>query len=117
MAIERVTIQNLRGIRDGAVEGLSPLSIVVGPNNCGKSTLLEALWCAASGADATLVWRTLLRRGGPALHAARHVLHGDAKAARAEVFGPDGQQCRAVLSIRAIRNVDRLREAREQGRR
>ena len=115
MAIERVTIQNLRGIRDGVLEGLSPLSILVGPNNSGKSTVLEGVWSAAAGADAREVWQRLLRRGGPALHAARHVLHGAAKEACAQAFGPDGQRCRVALSIPTIRHVDRLREAREQG--
>jgi len=115
MAIERVTIQNLRGIRDGVVEGLSPLSILVGPNNSGKSTVLEGLWTVAAGANAKVVWETLLRRGGPALHAARHVLHGTTKQAVAEAIGPDDQRCRVTLSIPATRNVDRLRGAREEG--
>ncbi len=113
MSIERVTIQNLRGIRDGVLEGLSPMSILVGPNNCGKSTVLEAIWAVSAGVDAANIWRTLLRRGGPALHAARHVVHGTAKSALVEATGPDGRRCSVALLLPSIRQPDLLREARE----
>jgi AAA15 family ATPase/GTPase len=42
--IEMVEIENLRGIVSGRLEGLSPLSILLGVNNSGKSTILEALY-------------------------------------------------------------------------
>lgn len=41
--IESIEIKNLRGIREGKLEGLTPLTILVGPNGCGKSTILDAL--------------------------------------------------------------------------
>jgi hypothetical protein len=46
--IESIEIKNLRGIRDGKLENLSPLTILVGPNGCGKSTVLDALFLASS---------------------------------------------------------------------
>lgn len=41
--IRSVEIKNLRGIQSGKLEDLTPLTILVGPNGCGKSTILDAL--------------------------------------------------------------------------
>lgn len=43
--IKRLTIENFRGIKSGSLE-LSPITILLGPNNSGKSTILEALFLA-----------------------------------------------------------------------
>lgn len=58
-----ITIQNLRGIEEGTIEDLAPLSILVGSNNTGKSTVLEALWFNASRGDASVVASMATRRG------------------------------------------------------
>jgi len=39
--IKRVRIRNFRGVREGELE-LAPLSILLGANNSGKTTVLEA---------------------------------------------------------------------------
>jgi len=54
MAIQSVNIEKYRGIREGRIEDLAPLTILTGPNGCGKSTVLEAIHVAASptGLDA-----------------------------------------------------------------
>lgn len=41
--VDTVRIQGLRGIREGLVEGLLPLTVLTGPNACGKSTVVDAL--------------------------------------------------------------------------
>src|SRR3954470_10784375 len=41
--LTQLSIQRYRGIQDGLFTELGPINIVVGPNNCGKSTFLEAL--------------------------------------------------------------------------
>jgi ABC-type phosphate/phosphonate transport system ATPase subunit len=41
--INDLTIKNFRGVQDGKIEGLFPLTVLLGPNNSGKSTCLEAL--------------------------------------------------------------------------
>ena len=43
--IKRVRIRNFRGVREGELE-LAPLSILLGANNSGKTTVLEALLLA-----------------------------------------------------------------------
>ena len=47
IVIKSVEIKNLRGISDGKLGGRAPLSILVGPNGCGKSTVLDALHIVA----------------------------------------------------------------------
>ncbi|WP_417813027.1 ATP-dependent nuclease [Thalassospira alkalitolerans] len=42
MQIAKLEINNFRGIRQGEVR-FSPHTVLVGPNNCGKTTLIEAL--------------------------------------------------------------------------
>lgn len=46
--ISSVEISRFRGIREGKLEGLSPLVVLAGPNGCGKSSALDALLIAGS---------------------------------------------------------------------
>ena len=57
-----VKIENLRGIREGVVEDLAPLTVLVGPNNSGKSTVLEGLYLGLGG-DVNAAAKVVLRRG------------------------------------------------------
>lgn len=42
MYVSRLEIRNFRGVHKGDVP-LKPLSVLIGPNNCGKTTITEAL--------------------------------------------------------------------------
>jgi AAA15 family ATPase/GTPase len=42
--IEAVAIKNLRGIAEGKLENLTPLTVLIGPNGSGKSTVLDAIY-------------------------------------------------------------------------
>ncbi|MBI4649560.1 MAG: AAA family ATPase [Bacteroidia bacterium] len=44
--LEKVTIKELRGIKDLTVRFSFPVSVIAGPNACGKSTVLFACACA-----------------------------------------------------------------------
>lgn len=46
--IESIHIRDFRGIRHGAIDRFRQLNILVGPNNSGKSAILEALYLAAT---------------------------------------------------------------------
>lgn len=46
--ITSIDIENVRGIETGRIEGLTPLTILTGPNACGKSTVLDGLLVATS---------------------------------------------------------------------
>ncbi len=41
--VRSIYITRLRGIRDGKLENIAPLTVMVGPNGCGKSTILDAI--------------------------------------------------------------------------
>ena len=60
--ITRVEITLLRGIRHGLVDGLSRLDVLVGPNGCGKSTVLDAMLIGLSDEAREAVARTIRRR-------------------------------------------------------
>ncbi|MFS8066880.1 MAG: AAA family ATPase, partial [Byssovorax sp.] len=82
-----VKIENFRGVSEGGVEGLAPISILVGPNNSGKSTVLEAIAALGLGVNAKEVAGFLTRRGGPPLDALARVIGRSAKQATISANG------------------------------
>lgn len=60
--ITAIEIENLRGIARGKLEGLTPLTILTGPNGCGKSTVLDALLIGGDGDAANAVGHSVKRR-------------------------------------------------------
>lgn len=60
--IRAISIKNLRGIRDGRLEGFTELVVLVGPNNSGKSTVLDALFLGASANPQDSLTVTINRR-------------------------------------------------------
>lgn len=49
-----ISIQGYRGIRQAKVEGLNLINIFFGKNNCGKSSLLEAIFLLSGPSNPTL---------------------------------------------------------------
>jgi predicted GTPase len=43
-----VKIQGYRGLRTAELDGFTSLNVFVGPNGCGKSAVLEAIYLAAA---------------------------------------------------------------------
>jgi hypothetical protein len=60
--IDKLIIQNLRGIRKADLRGLTPLTVLVGPNGAGKSTVLDAALIALSSSPGDVVGRSIKRR-------------------------------------------------------
>jgi len=44
VAVRDITIRNFRGIKEGRLRGLEQVNILIGKNNTGKSTILEAFY-------------------------------------------------------------------------
>ncbi len=107
--IQRLEIEGLRGVRKGVIDGLTPLSILVGPNNSGKSTTLEALWMAARHHSISAVTQTLLRRGGPPLHGLQSIVSDGSKDATVTAVGAShapNASSRIRASLEVIANLD-----------
>jgi hypothetical protein len=60
--LHSLTIKNFRGIATGEIPKLFPLSVLIGPNNSGKSTCLEAITITYGDAGEGLLY-SLRRRG------------------------------------------------------
>lgn len=72
--ITTIEIENLRGIRRGRLEGFGPLTILTGPNACGKSAILDALLIGASSEPGEAVGRAVARHPRT-LNGARWLVH------------------------------------------
>lgn len=62
--INSLEIENLRGIREGKLDELTPLVVLVGPNGSGKSTVLDALSIGASNSPQQAAKEVLDRHPG-----------------------------------------------------
>ncbi len=67
--ISTIEIEGLRGIREGKLDDLAPLTILVGPNGSGKSTVLESLFLAATDLNLKNAFNRIIRGVGPSRHA------------------------------------------------
>jgi hypothetical protein len=113
--INEIEIKNFRGIREGKLSGLSQISILVGPNNSGKSTALEAVllsiavnfpWCLAA----------LMRRGGKPIDAlSRAISFNDGTQIDSLRVGEQEQRFQTIISRVTPRDIHILEEARKQG--
>lgn len=60
--ISSIEIKNFRGIQDGKLENLTPLTILVGPNGSGKSSILDAILIGANSDPSEALSQILGRR-------------------------------------------------------
>jgi hypothetical protein len=67
--LRTISITNLRGIKEGKIDGFAPATILVGPNNCGKSTVLDAILLGASPVPQDVLEQLAGRRVHPAARA------------------------------------------------
>jgi len=49
--VRRIEIENFRGIRKASIDGFNQLTILIGKNGTGKSSILEALYLVSSCAS------------------------------------------------------------------
>jgi hypothetical protein len=61
--ISSLNVRGYRGFAKYAMHNLTRINLLVGKNNSGKTSLLEALHLLWAGADIGALWQTLARRG------------------------------------------------------
>ena len=80
--LRQLHIEHFRALRDFTMTGLNRVNLLVGTNNCGKTSVLEAIEVLSSPGMPGPLWNTLLRRGETRDDAdeleveVAHVLHG-----------------------------------------
>jgi len=50
LQLKKFSFTDVPGLGDGEIAFASPLTLIVGPNSVGKTTLLRAIWAAADPA-------------------------------------------------------------------
>lgn len=74
-ALRGLKLAHIRGIVRGELDGFGGLTILTGPNGCGKSTILDALAVGAAGEPLEALGRAVGRRKN-VRNAARWFIHG-----------------------------------------
>ncbi|MBL9044310.1 MAG: ATP-binding protein, partial [Myxococcales bacterium] len=78
---ESIGLRDFRGIRLGKVEGLTSLNVLIGPNNSGKTALLEAMYLGCAVGVRAAIGSRLVERN-PIVQLASSDLLGDHPMAR-----------------------------------
>jgi hypothetical protein len=61
--LRNLRITNFRGLREFAMSGLGRVNLLVGTNNCGKTSVLEAIHILAAPGNPMPLWQAQVRRG------------------------------------------------------
>src|SRR5438876_1039168 len=61
--IRKLFLDRFRGFREFELDGLGYVNLIVGTNNSGKTTLLEAIHMLTGVGDIAPIWSILSRRG------------------------------------------------------
>lgn len=88
--ISSIGIENLRGIETGQLDGLTPLTILTGPNACGKSTVLDGLFIAASPTPEEALGKAV-QRHGTVLGGAKWLFGEPSRPAKLEITPSQGR--------------------------
>lgn len=96
--ITSVTVQHLRGVGQGALTDMAPLTVLMGPNGSGKSTFLEALLIGVSPSPAHMVGEVVRRRRG-ALNGADFLFTRNGTAAAIEIVAHPAESLVTELAL------------------
>ena len=95
--LTRIKVEGLRGITEADIDGLAPITILVGANGSGKSTILEAIGVACASRDALSAFRALSHREWIGLKTFDYLFTGPQGEATISVW--DGEQKLEVTTI------------------
>src|SRR5262245_38641647 len=60
--LTEIEVEGFRGIATGRIAGLAPLTVLVGPNSSGKSSVLEALYLSVTNRPVNGLFHCIRRR-------------------------------------------------------
>lgn len=123
--LHTLDLKGFRGFGSYRLSGLTRVNLLVGKNNCGKTSVLEAIELLASGGNPRVLYNSLKRRGEkgtrrmhePVMDVA-HIFHGHACAPGVsfELSSNNGKRTLKVkiLSLEEVedRRVERWRRSR-----
>ncbi len=115
--ISTLTLHNYRGFAEYELRGLARVNLLVGPNNCGKTSVLEAVELLASDGHPAAMMRSSRRRGESVSHrdrggrttryTVRHHFRGHDAAPHAWLsVASDGSLGRIEMRIRHLSSQD-----------
>ena len=119
LTVSEVRIENFRGIREGAINGLKRLNVFVGRNNTGKSSVLEALYLVLTGCESDLhgidsLLRVITRRGWYGLPTVSTLFHSRTRSLKVSANFESGQKETLELSL-AMPHAGEIPALRERG--
>lgn len=119
-----IHIESFRGFERFHLDGLRRINLLVGANNCGKTSILEGLSLLAAGGDLRQLGSMMVRRGeSPFIESARgrrirsprvrHLFHGHAAPLGASLLisgvHTEGGSDELKLSVEALDEPEQLR--------
>jgi energy-coupling factor transporter ATP-binding protein EcfA2 len=91
-----LSIQGLRGLEEANLGGLAPVTVLLGPNGSGKTTILEACGVLAAGPNAVEAWNAVLHREWLGIEGLRHIVRRDGARIGGQL-GDDSGTCRLAI--------------------
>ena len=100
--IAGISSDGLRGILDGTLEGLTPLTILTGVNGSGKSTVLDALLIVESSNPEDAIAQAVRRRKAT-LFGSRWLVNGKARYASTKIALTSGMPADQAITLENTR--------------
>ncbi|MDR2472939.1 MAG: AAA family ATPase [Tannerella sp.] len=98
--IESLNIQNFRGFDNLDIQGFSNINVLLGKNNCGKTSVLEAIFLLSGISNPSLSLNINLMRGIPVSKATlKYIFHNLETANRPSISGIFAQGSTRKLEI------------------
>lgn len=109
--LRELSTHKFRGLGDFSMGGLGRVNLLVGSNNCGKTSVLEAVHLLLTAGDPRTLWSTLFRRGERSVERVmeiRHLFEGHdfSLGSSFGVSGTDGARS-LVLSAEIVQETER----------